>query len=130
MGRYPVSPGKKGLPTNRPSDDEIECQILSRIGKRVHFQYPGDEGALRGVLKDRVLIKSNPGFQGIPYWDVVDLIEFAGEPEPLWVRVGYYRYAGGRLVWGSQTTLTEPLPVWRRLFKEAKKKSWFAPLTT
>jgi hypothetical protein len=27
-------------------------------------------------LKDRVIIQSIPGAQGIPYWDVVDLIEF------------------------------------------------------
>lgn len=33
-------------------------------------------------------------------------------------------------MWGSQNTLTEPLPIWQRLFKEARKKSWFAPLMT
>ena len=44
------------------------------------------------------------------------------------MRVGYYRYAGGRLNWGSQTTLTEPLSVWRNLFATAQAQPWFAAL--
>ena len=128
MGRHPASTDRSKQTRNRPSDEAIERQVLSRIGSRVHFKYPGDEGSRHGVLKDRVVIKSSEGIQGIPYWDVVDLIEFAGAPEPLWMRVGYYRYAKDRLVWGSQTTLTEPLSVWQRLFLAAKSRSWFAPL--
>jgi hypothetical protein len=46
----------------------------------------------------------------------------------LWMRVGYYRYTKGRLVWGSQTTLTEPLGIWRTLFAAARSRSWFAEL--
>ena len=103
LGRHPASTDNSKRITNRRSNAEIERQILSRVGKPVHFKYPGDEGSRRGVLKDRVVIQSNPGAQGVPYWDVADLIEFPDAPEPLWMRVGYYRYAYGRLVWGSQT---------------------------
>jgi hypothetical protein len=128
VGRHPDSTNNSKQIPNRPSDEEIERQILSRVGSRVHFKYPGDEGSRHGFLKDRVVIRSTEGFQGIPYWDVVDLIEFPGAPEPDWMRVGYYRYTKGRLVWGSQTSLTDSLSVWRRLFVAAKSRSWFAPL--
>jgi hypothetical protein len=128
MGRHPSSIDDSQQIANRPTDEAIECQILSKVGKPVEFKYPGDEGELCGILKDRVVIKSAPNLQGIPYWDVVDLIEFPGAPEPLWMRVGYYRYAKGRLVWGSQTTLTEPLSIWRELFEASRARPWFAPL--
>ena len=128
MGRHPASADNSSRILSRRSNAEIERQILSRVGKPVHFKYPGNEGSRRGVLKDRVVTQSNPGAQGVPYWDVIDLIEFPGARESLWMRVGYYRYVKGRLVWGSQTTLTDPLPAWRRLFKAAKTRPWFAPL--
>lgn len=128
MGRHSSSKGTVAPRTSRPTDEAIRRQILSKVGKKVKFKYPGDEGELRGVLKDRLVIDSDPSFQGIPYWDVVDLIEFPGAPKPEWMRVGYYRYAKGRLVWGSQTTLTEPLDIWRKLFKVARKRPWFASL--
>ena len=127
MGRHRDSGSDTPLGTDRPSDAEIERRILSKIGMPVHFKYPGTEGSLRGVLKDRVLIKSSSNIAGVPYWDVVDLIEFARSPEPLWLRVGYYRYAG-RLIWGSQTTLTSYLSDWRRLFVAARKRPWFSAL--
>lgn len=128
MGRHPASnKGPHQAPT-RPTDAEIERKIIAKIGQPVRFRYPGTEGSRNGILKDRVVIQSTLGFQGIPYWDVVDLIEFPQEPEPLWLRVGYYRYANGKLVWGSQTTLTDPLSVWHRLFAEAKRRPWFMAL--
>ena len=43
-------------------------------------------------------------------------------------QVGYYRFVKGRLNWGSQTSLTDALPAWQRLFAAAKAKKWFAPL--
>ena len=128
MGRHPVSADNSKRITKRPSNAVIERRILSRVGMPVHFKYPGDEGSRSGVLKDRVVIRSNPGALGVPYWDVVDLIEFPDASEPLWMRVGYYRFAYGRLVWGSQTTLTDPLSAWQRLVVAAKARSWFAPL--
>jgi len=67
MGRHASStPGAKRIPS-RPTGAAIERQILSRVGKPVHFQYPGDEGSRHGVLKDRVVIPSNPGSRGVPY---------------------------------------------------------------
>jgi hypothetical protein len=70
-------------------------------------------------------VPSEPN-SGVPYWDVVDLIEFPGEKEPEWIRIGYYRKPKDRLVWGSQTTITEPISVWKRLLVEAaKEKKWF-----
>jgi len=112
MGRHAASSNPPNVKP-RPTDEEIQRQILSRVGQRVNFTYPGTEGSLGGVLKERIVIKGGIGASpDIPYWDVVDLIEFEGTAEPLCMRVGYYRYSGGRLNWGSQTTLTEPLSVW------------------
>lgn len=128
MGRHPAPKARNPLGKTRPSDEDIKRQILSKVGKKVRFKYPGDEGDLYGVLKDRLVIESDDSPSGIPYWDVVDLIEFPGTPKPVWMRVGYYRYAQGRLVWGSQTTLTEPLEIWRKLFQNAKKMAWFSQL--
>jgi hypothetical protein len=128
LGRHPASTDGSKRIHPRPTDAAIERQILSRVGKPVHFRYPGTEGPRHGVLKDRVVIQSSSSAQGVLYWDVVDLIEFPEAPEPLWMRVGYYRHANGRLVWGSQTTLTDPLSAWQRLFTAAKTRSWFAPL--
>ena len=128
MGRHAASSNPPNVKP-RPTDEEIQRQILSRVGQRVNFTYPGTEGSLGGVLKERIVIKGGIGASpDIPYWDVVDLIEFEGTAEPLCMRVGYYRYSGGRLNWGSQTTLTEPLSVWRQLFTSAKAQPWFADL--
>ena len=112
----------------KPKNEENEViqKILSRIGKRVSFQYPENEGQKNGRLKDRVVMVSSPGAEGVPYWDVIDLIEFPNEDEPLWIRVGYYRKPKDHLVWGSQTTITEPIAIWKDLFvKAAREKPWF-----
>ena len=102
---------------------------MKPVGRGVSFQYPGNEGHKKGRLKDRVIIPSNPGSTGVPYWDVVDLIEFPEESEPEWIRIGYYRKPKDHLVWGSQTTITEPIAVWKRILVEAaKKKKWFRAL--
>ena len=108
--------------------DGITEQILKPIGKKVMFTYPPAEGFKKGFLKDRAVIFS-PGSTGVPYWDVVDLIEFPGEPEPLWIRIGYYRMPKDRLIWGSQTTITEPIGTWKELLVHAaKEKKWFRKL--
>ena len=33
-------------------------KILSKIGKKVEFTYPGDEGTKQGILKDRSVLKA------------------------------------------------------------------------
>ena len=108
--------------------DEIE-KILSCIGRKVSFKYPGNEGDKHGVLKDRAVIESMNDIGAVPYWDVVDLIEFKGEKEPEWIRIGYYRKPKQSLNWGSQTTTTEPVLIWKRIFvKAAQEKKWFRDL--
>jgi len=108
---------------------ETIAKISKAIGKEVSFRYPGNEGHKRGVLKERVIIPSNPGTTGVPYWDVVDLISFPDERESDWIRIGYYRKPKNRLVWGSQTTITEPISTWKRiLLQAAKEKEWFRKL--
>ena len=103
-------------------------KILSRIGKKVSFKYPGDEGNKLGILKDRAVVESTNDAGKVPYWDVVDLIEFEGEKEPEWMWVGYYRKKR-TLNWGSQTTITEPILIWKRiLVKTAREKKWFRNL--
>jgi hypothetical protein len=128
VGRHGPTSGTEGDGVARPSDAALENRILSKIGTRVRFKYPEAPNPTFGVLRDRVVIQSQPNAQGIPYWDVIDLIEFPDTPEPMWMRVGYYRFVNGRLNWGSQTTLTDPLSVWLKLFTKAKTRPWFAPL--
>ncbi len=98
------------------------------INKRVSFTYPGSEGTKKGVLKDRAVVWSGDYPEGVQYYDVADLIEFNGEHE-LWMRLGYYRQVGDDLRWASQTTITEPLEVWKRfLVAAAHEKDWFRTL--
>jgi hypothetical protein len=74
-------------------------------------------------------VRSNPGTRGVPYWDVVGLIGFKNEKNPKWIRIGYYRGPRGRLQWGSQTTITEPIKTWKRVLLEAgKQERWFPKL--
>ena len=105
------------------SDLEIERRILSAVGRQVRFRYPSARLPILGVLKDRVTSKAAP-VHGVAYWDVIDLIEFPDQPEPLWMRVGYYRCDNGRLRWGSQTSLTEPLSAWRALLRRGSDRPW------
>jgi len=110
-------------------DAAVIQRILGPLQGRVSFRYPRHEGDKEGFLKDRVVMRSNPDSAGVPYWDVVDLIEFPGEPEPEWIRIGYYRKPRERLVYASQTTITEPISVWRRLLAQAaREKPWFRRL--
>jgi len=110
--------------------DAVANQILKAVGRPVSFQYPGTEGCKNGILIDRAVMHSpSPGSTSVPYWDVVDLIQFPNEPEPEWIRIGYYRKPGDRLVYGSQTTITEPIAAWKKLFVHAaREKAWFREL--
>jgi len=109
--------------------NEID-KILACIGGKVTFTYPGDEGTKLGILKDRAVFESpiDPG--DIPYWSVVDLIEFKDQQEPEFIRIGYYRRKPGQhLRYGSQTAPTEPVSVWKEmLIKAAREKLWFREL--
>jgi hypothetical protein len=110
-----------------PTDEANK--IRDRIGKRVTFTYP--EGTRHGILRDRFVFPSHCHPTCIPYWDVVDLIEFEGdgEHEPRCIRIGYYRNAGQKLVFGGQTTITEPVSVWKKmLVGAAREKPWFREL--
>lgn len=111
-----------------PKTDELH-KIRSRIGKKVSFKYPGNEGDKHGILKDRAVVESSNEIGNVPYWDVVDLIEFKDEKEPEWIRIGYYRKPKQKLNWGSQTTITEPVSIWKRiLVNAAREKKWFRDL--
>ena len=111
-----------------PMTDELH-RILSCIGKRVSFKYPGNEGDKHGILKDRAVVESTNESGAVPYWDVVDLIEFKDEKEPEWIRIGYYRKPKHTLNWGSQTTITDPVSIWKRIFvNAAQEKKWFRDL--
>ena len=106
-------------------------QILEKINDKVHYKYPNDEGHKNGTLIDRCVLSPDEKNDGVPYWDVIDLIDFPDEPKSkrINMRIGYYRKPKDRLVWGSQTTITEPLDVWRKLLiKTANEKIWFRKL--
>ena len=108
---------------------EIIQKILKPVGKQVSFNYPLGESNKRGILRDRAVVKSNPSGKNVQYWDVVDLIEFPDEKEIKWIRIGYYRQIGKKIRWGSQTTITEPIDIWKRmLIQAAREKKWFRDL--
>ena len=108
--------------------DEVK-KILSRVGGTVSFKYPGTEADKHGILKDRVVVKSTNELGEVPYWDVVDLIEFKDEKEPEWIRIGYYRKPKYKLNWASQTTITEPVSIWKKILRNtARQKKWFRDL--
>ena len=105
--------------------EEVERRILNCKGRRVKFNYPEGEGAYYGKLKDRCVLRV-PSWTGVPYWDVVDLIEFERPERFEAIRFGYYRLKNGKLIWASQTTLTEPIEVYKKLFvRAAKEMEWF-----
>ena len=116
-------------------DDAIIQKILGRVGKKVSFHYP-DKRRRGGTLKDRVVMPPSPGLTGLTYWDVVDLLEFPVDPmEPEGekserIRIGYYlRSPDGKIHWGSQTTITEPVTIWKKLLVQAaREKQWFREL--
>ena len=111
------------------SDDEIIQKILRPVGRRVSFNYPLGEGYKKGILRDRAVVKSNPSGKNVQYWDVVDLIEFPDENETEWIRIGYYRQIGNKIRWASQTTITEPIDIWKKiLIQSAREKKWFRDL--
>jgi hypothetical protein len=108
------------------SRDEAIERMRRPINKPVSFTYPGSDGPKAGVLKDRAVVWSGEYPEGT-YWDVVDLIEFPGEPPC--IRIGYYRQVGDEVRWGSQTTITESLEVWKRILTEAgREKEWVRAL--
>ncbi|HPT02837.1 MAG TPA: hypothetical protein PLJ84_09585 [Bacteroidales bacterium] len=110
------------------NENEVINKIKSRIGTKVSFKYPGNEGEKQGILIDRAIIPSKNVAGAVPYWDVVDLIEFKDHQEQ-WIRIGYYRKPANKINWGSQTTITEPVSVWKRiLLNAAKEKPWFKKL--
>jgi hypothetical protein len=103
-------------------------KILKAVGQKVKFHYTEKSDKL-GILKDRVIIPSELNPNGVSYWDVVDLIEFPGEAEPEWIRIGYYQELGGRLLWASRATITEPIEIWKKiLVTTAREKPWFKKL--
>ncbi len=98
------------------------------INQPVSFTYPGTEGPLRGVLKDRAVIRGGDA-AGARYWDVVDLIEFSGKRSSRSMRISYYRQVGDKIGWAGQTSITEPLKIWKRIFVQAAlEKDWFREL--
>lgn len=113
------------------NDDLVSKKILEAIGRRVEFQYPPPKGSIVGILKDRSVIPSTNQENEVPYWSVVDLIEFPNEEEAgkLRLRIGYYRKPKDRLVFASQTTIASPIHIWKRILTQAaKEKSWFRDL--
>jgi hypothetical protein len=107
-------------------DDDV-TKILSCVGKPVNYTFPGDEPGQHGILEDRCVFESPYGGT-VPYWDVVDLIEFEGHKEQF-IRIGYYRKPKKKLNYGSQTTITETIPGWKgMLVKAATEKKWFREL--
>lgn len=73
--------------------------IRFKVGSPVTFKYPGNEGTARGILKERAAIASDSSRAGVPYWDVVHLIEFACQAQSHWLRIGYYQRPKDRPVW-------------------------------
>ena len=86
------------------------------------FAYPKGEGEYYGKLKARCVLYAPSMWVKVPYWDVVYIIEFEEPKKFVALRFGYYRLKGGKLRWASQTTLTEPLEVYMKLFVKAARE--------
>lgn len=115
---------------NKKEIKEIKAKILNKIGDNVNFIYPIGEGKKQGILKDRFVQEPELSEKGIPYFNVIDLIEFQNVKEKTWIRIGYYRWKYNRLIWGSQTTITETPETLIKLFNQAsKEKKWFKKIT-
>lgn len=107
---------------------ELVQRMLRPINKSVSFTYPGTDGPMRGILKDRAVIRGGEA-AGAKYWDVVDLIEFGSKRSDRCIRISYYRQVGDKLGWAGQTSITEPLHVWKRMLVQAAlEKPWFCDL--
>lgn len=103
---------------------EVRAKLMGRCGTRVRFRYPGNN-TRTGRLIDRVVVFSSR-LTDASYWDVIDLIEFPDHKHRKWIRISYYRQVGDKLRWAGQTSITEPLHVWKRIFGQgARKKNWF-----
>ena len=95
-------------------------RIESAVGKESIFDFP--EGKRKGILVDRSWIKSESKSGDVEYINVIDILEFEGQKEK-YMRVGYYRvFPTGRLVWGSQTTITEPMSEWKKILTVINQK--------
>jgi hypothetical protein len=105
----------------------VDHWILSRVGQKVAFKPPAKK---QGTLKDRAVVASANVPGKVPYWDVVDRIQFEGDEDPEWIRISYYLTDNqGLLTWGGQTSITEPVAVWKTiLLQAAREKKWFRDL--
>ena len=111
------------------NNEVVISKILEKIGSTVRYKYPPPQEPKEGILKDRVVIPSVNEKGEIPYWDIVDLIEFPQEKEKRWMRIGYYRKPKDRLVFAGQTTITEPISIWKKILLTASmEKPWFRDL--
>ncbi len=110
------------------TEKEAQARLMKKVGQRVSFKYPGAEGEKRGVLKDRVVVKSTEAtHSGARFWNVIDLLDFSDATDP-WIRFGYYRESGEHLIW-ARSSLADGQEDLRRLFVAAAKKApWFREL--
>lgn len=108
----------------RRTETEIISHLQARVGKPVLFTYPAAEGTREGRIVDCVVVRGS-NTRGVPYYDVVDLIAFEGEPEH-WMRISYYRHLpDDRLLFAGQTSIAEPVSVWTRILAAASTRPWF-----
>ncbi len=112
--------------------EEIATRLRRPVGRPVSFKYPGDEGAREGILKDRLILPggfgpAKAGRPGVPYYHVLDLIRFDGEPEDF-LRLSYYRHLpDGRLIFGGQFAACSPLSQWAGLLAALHDTGWVPP---
>lgn len=97
--------------------------IKSRKGNDVNFKPPAQR---KGTLEDRAVVESDNIHDRV-YWDVVDLIKFDDPGRTDWIRLSYYLTDRNKmLIFGGQTSIAEPISVWKRiLVKAARDKEWF-----
>ena len=109
---------------------DAKKKIIKRIGKKVAFNYPaGEKTQARNSRRPRGGPEQPPIEQSAVLGHVVDLIRFRSETHRHWIRIGYYRITKGRLQWGSQTTICEPIGTWEKLLVgAATQKPWFRDL--
>jgi len=101
------------------TEKEAHARIMSKIGNPCSFKYPGGRHP-QGHVRDRVALHSS-NYDGVDYWDVIDLLEFPPPEDRYWMRISYYRVRE-KLYWAGQYSIAEPLDIMKKVLKQANKK--------
>ncbi|MGD0160810.1 MAG: hypothetical protein ABSB89_11010 [Candidatus Bathyarchaeia archaeon] len=115
-----------------------------KVNPKVTFTFPEGLRIRTGHLLERIVVKDSIE-PSVNYWNILDFIKFQHDPDNLWLRITYYRYlkdeivrtkkgkiTNKRWIFAGQTSISDPISAFERLFvkaiKEDKSGKWIRPL--